>query len=100
MIKRSHAFKSYASSYNAEILNSFNPKLQLKVTESAIENKLIDLRTELKGFKFVTTLVLEFKKVQSDDKTLYSTYYLNSKEEAIINENDINDVLYETYKNL
>ena len=47
----------------------------------------------------MTTLVLEFKKIQSDDKTLYSTYYSNSKEEAFINENVI-DVLYETYKNL
>ena len=35
----------------------------LKDTEYAIRNKLIDLLTELKGFKFVTTLVLEFKKM-------------------------------------
>ena len=30
MKKRSHAFKSYASSYNVQILNSFNPELKLK----------------------------------------------------------------------
>ena len=35
-----HAFKAYASSYNAEILNSFNPDLQLRDTKSAIKNKL------------------------------------------------------------
>ena len=40
--KQSRAFKGYASSYNVEILNSFNPELQLKDTESAIKNKLID----------------------------------------------------------
>ena len=40
--KRSRAFKGHASSYNVEILNSFNPELQLKNTESAIKNKLID----------------------------------------------------------
>ena len=57
-----HAFKGSASSYNFEILNSFNPKLQLKDAESAIKNQLIDLLSELKGFKFVTTLVLEFKR--------------------------------------
>ena len=28
--KRAHAFKDYASSYNVDILNSFNPELQLK----------------------------------------------------------------------
>ena len=29
--KRAHAFKGYASSYNVEILNFFNPELQLKI---------------------------------------------------------------------
>ena len=42
------------------ISNSFNLKLQLKDTESAIKNELIDLLSTLRGFKFVTTLVLEF----------------------------------------
>ena len=42
--KRPHAFKVYASSYyNVDILNSFNPELQLKNTESATKNKLIEL---------------------------------------------------------
>ena len=56
--EHSHAYKGYASSYNVDILNPFNPKLQLKDTESAIRNKLIDLLTQLKHskFKFVTTL--------------------------------------------
>ena len=35
--KQAHAFKNYASSYNNEIINSFNPQLQLKDTESAIK---------------------------------------------------------------
>ena len=38
--KQSHAFKGYVYTYNVEILNSFNPELQLKNTESGIENKL------------------------------------------------------------
>ena len=48
--------------------------------------------SELKGFKFETTLVLEFKKIQNYDKTLYHTLYLNSKAETIINESDIDNV--------
>ena len=28
--KQAHAFKGYASPYNVEILNSFNPELQVK----------------------------------------------------------------------
>ena len=57
---------TYASIYSVEIYNSLNLELQLKDTKSAIRNKLIDLLTdflltELKGFKFMRTLVLEFK---------------------------------------
>ena len=62
--KQSHAHKSYVSTYNFEALNTFNSELQLKDTQSVIRNKLIDLLTELQGFKFVTTLVLEFKKIK------------------------------------
>ena len=68
--------------------------------------------TELKDFKFLTTL--EFKKIESDDKAIYSTFYSNSKAEAVIkaiystfysnskaetviNESDINDVLESVY---
>ena len=29
--KGEHAFKEYASTYNVQILNSFNPELQLKI---------------------------------------------------------------------
>ena len=43
-------------------MNYLNPELQLKGTASAIRNKPIDLLTELRSFKFVTTLVIEFKK--------------------------------------
>ena len=32
MTKQSHAYQRYASSYNFNILNSFNPELQLKDT--------------------------------------------------------------------
>ena len=44
--KQAHAFKSYRSSYDIGILNSFNPELQLKATESTINNKLKKILTE------------------------------------------------------
>ena len=84
--------KVFASSYNAEILIFFNPELQLKDTDSAIKNKLIDLLSELKGFKFVTKLAFVFRKIESEDKTKYGTSYSNSKAEIIINESDTDDV--------
>ena len=36
--KCEHVFKGYLSTYNVEILNSFNPELQRKDTESAINH--------------------------------------------------------------
>ena len=35
--KKAHAFKSYAYTYNVEILNSFNPELEFKYIKSTIK---------------------------------------------------------------
>ena len=40
----------------------------------------------------MTALVLTFKKIESEDKTKYDTFYSSSKAEIIINESDIYDV--------
>ena len=48
--------------------------------------------TQLKGFKFVTTLVLVFKKIERKEKTKFDNFYSSSKAEIIINESDIDDV--------
>ena len=53
--------------------------------------------SELKGFKFVATLVLVFKKRESEDKTKYDNFYSSLKAELIINESDINDVSQSIY---
>ena len=53
----------------------------------------MNLLTELEGFKFVTTLVLKFKKIESDDETKYSTFYSSTKADTIINESDIDGAL-------
>ena len=98
--KQEHAFKNYASTYNLEILNSFNPELQLKDTESAIKNKSGELLTQLRGFKLVTTLVLVFKKIESEDKTKYDNFYSSSKAKIIINESGIDDVFESVYSTI
>ena len=69
--KRKYAFKAYASTYNLGILKSFNPDVQLKDTAPAIKSKLIELLTQLRSFEFVTTLVLVFERIESEDKTNY-----------------------------
>ena len=95
--ERSNAFKGYASSYNVEIGNSLNAELQLKDTEYEIRNKLIDLLSELRSFRFVTTLILGLKKIQSDIKHYIALFFSNSKAKTIINESEINDVFESVY---
>ena len=75
---------SYPSSYNIEILNSFNRELQLNDREFTIRNKLIDLLTELKGFKFVTKLVLELNLIDNDDKQNIATFIRTQKEKQLL----------------
>ena len=41
--------------------------------------------TQLKGFKFVKTLVLALKKIESEDTRKYDIFCSNSKAEIIIN---------------
>ena len=53
--------------------------------------------SELRGFKFVTTLILEFEELENDNERKYMTFYLNSKVETVINERDIDDIFESTY---
>ena len=82
---------------DVQILNSFNPELKLKNTEYVNKINLIDLLNRLKRFKFVTTLVSVFKKIESKDKTKHDTSYLNTKSEIIISDSDIDDVFQSIY---
>ena len=63
-------------------------------TESAIKSKMIELLTQSKDFKFVTTLVLVF---QNKDKTKFDKLYSSSKAEIIVNESDIDDMFQSIY---
>ena len=53
--------------------------------------------TQLKGFKFVATLVLVFKKIENEDRTRYKNFYLSSNADIVINESDIDNVFQSIY---
>ena len=78
-------------------MNSFNPQLQLKDSQPAIKIKLIELLTQLRGFKVVTALALAFKKIESENKTKHDNFYSSSKAEIIINESEIENVFKSIY---
>ena len=52
--------------------------------------------TEVRGFKFVTTLVLVLKEIESQDKAKYDIFYSHSKAEIIITESDIDDSVFKS----
>ena len=63
-----------------------------------MKSNLIELLSQLTAFKFVAaTLVLVFKKIESEDKTKSDNFYSSSKAEVIIYESDIDDVFNSIY---
>ena len=48
----------------------------------------------------MTTLVLEFKKIENDDKTRYDSFYSHLKGATIINGSDNNDILNQSIPQL
>ena len=68
--------------YNVEILNLFDPELQLINTKPVIKNKLKELQSELKKFKVQTILVLDYKK-RNDHKIFYSSAKLIASDSDI-----------------
>ena len=56
--------------------------------------------TQLQGFKFVTTLALMFRKIESEHKTKNDNFFLSSKAELIINESDIDNVFQSSYTSI
>ena len=64
--------------YNVDILNLFDPELQLINTKPGIKNKLKGLLSELKRFKVQMILVLDYKK-RNGRKIFHSRPKLISK---------------------
>ena len=76
-MKKQELAKGFANTFanNVEILNSLNPKMQLEDIDSTIKIQLVESLAQLKGFRFVASLVLVFKKIKSKNKTKYDNFY-------------------------
>ena len=80
--------------YNIEILNLFNPELQLVNTKSKIKNKLKELLSELKKFKAQTILVWEYKETNGHQLVFHSSTKL------IASDSDIDEVFRSMYQSI
>ena len=79
--------------YNVEILNLFDPELQLINTKPMIKNKLKELLSQLKKFKVHTILFLDYKK-KNDHRTLHSSVKL------IVNDSDIDEAFKSMHQSI
>ena len=52
-MKRSHAYRGYESTYSAKFLILLIPSYNLKILNKQLNNKLIDLLSELRGFNLI-----------------------------------------------
>ena len=59
---QSNSFDNCIHRYNVDILNLFDPELQLIKNKPVIKNKLKEFLNELKRFKVQAILVLDYKK--------------------------------------
>ena len=79
--------------YKVEILNLFDPELQLINTKLVIKNKLKELLSELKKFKAQKTLVADCKK-RNDCKIFHSSTKL------IANDSDIDEAFKSIHQSI
>ena len=88
------AIKWHAKSYGIELQNNLNPLNHFTKTKVLVESHLKDLLKTMKGFKFVETLEVTFKKETIDSKTgervnIYETAFFNGNAKTIAEANDI-----------
>ena len=79
------AFKRYAKSFRAEIVDRKDPMIQLYSSRRCISKLFLELLDEMKGFKYQITLFVTLKKYKLDGTIEYASVYLNSFVKTIIN---------------
>ena len=77
-----NSFDNWVHHYKVEILDTFDPELQLINTEAKIKNELKEHFSELKKVKVQTILVLDYKK-RNNGKIFHSSAKLIASDSDI-----------------
>ena len=88
------ALKGHAKSYEIELQDNLNPLNHFTKTRPLNESHLEDLLKTMKGFKFIETLEVTFKKDTIDSKngkrvSVYKTAFFNGKAKIVTKVNDL-----------
>ena len=94
----SRAIKGHAKSYEVEIQDNFNLLNHFIKTKVLVEQLLKDLLKAMKGFKFIDTLEVTFRKETSNSKigereNIYKTSFFNGKAKTITKASEIESEL-------
>ena len=99
IIKTSQAFKGYAISYKADIIERKDPILQLEASKLSIKKLFSDLLDEIKGFNYQITVKVLLKKYKLNEEIEFAPVYFNSVTKLVINhrfklEESFQEILY------
>ena len=78
IVKANQAFKGYAISYKAEIIERKDLILQLEASKSRIKDLFSNLINEIKGLKYEITVKVLLKKYKLNEKIEFAPVYFNS----------------------
>ena len=83
------ALKGHAKSHGIELQDNLNPLNHFTKTKVLVKSHLENLLKDMKGFKFIETLEVTFRKDTVDSKTgkrvsIYKTSFFNGKAKTII----------------
>ena len=85
IIKANQAFKGYAISYKAEIVERKDLILQLEASNSGIRDLFSNLLNEIKGFKYQITAKVLLKKYKLNEEIEFVPVYFNSSTKIVTN---------------
>ena len=78
IVKANQAFKGYAISYKAEIIERKDLILQLEASKSRIKDLFSNFINEIKGLKYEITVKVLLKKYKLNEKIEFAPVYFNS----------------------
>ena len=97
--QRAQAIRGYTRSYEISLTNRQDPLIQLQNTRLVIENNLLKILTEMKGFKFNEVLRITFEK-QEGDEPIEKTAYFSGRPQTVTNEMEIAKLLQITQEQI
>ena len=83
--RKKRAYKKYAETYEAEIINGKSLSDSMSMSENSIKNLFDDLLGEKRGFNYALSNKIILKKRINDNEHKYYTVYFNSLIKMVIN---------------